>query len=583
MFLCQPTGGGKSAVRDAFASGEAGITLSIAPLLALNADQASKLNSRKVTSGTVVIHYDQYKRADDIAAIEDSIIRNASSLSVVIFCSPQMLTDRAASIVFIDRLLHSNLLRLVCVDEAHLFCEFGLYFRKEFLALKPVLFSKLLLGQPSNQSYGNHTICPVLVMTASATKSLLHQFESITGLRFDPPDIFWPDALGMQCRRQTIRFQPHAQPIRLFKPMIDALTINHQKFIYYSNRCVNVERARDGITAYLDAHNLSGDIVAIVGPYSKEQKFHRTELFLNPASLPASSLQDFNPVGCSVTRSLGAAGWDSDSIHLVFSSDMPTNILCVLQEKGRAGRRPGADGSEDSYWVCFDLDDYLYLVTRAYKGQSGTGIDMNDFTSLRITLVEYTNQQLDEFLEVLEFFVLPHDCQHCILERRLSNPFTDPTSFTLTPCGIRCQYCLDGGAVHASFKPMVRSGVEAVLFDLFFGENRLLEPTFDGDEILITAICNYPDCQKLVFASNANAKPSKAVVKRLLMLLLAVKMIRIRHIVQCLPDDTSDDQANATKQIHKLVAWIPLSPPPDRSPLFTDNAMWDRLPTTNPL
>ena len=583
MFLCQPTGGGKSAVRDAFASGEPGITLSIAPLLALNSDQAYKLKSRKVSSGTVVVHYDQYKHADNIADIEDRIIHNASSVSVVIFCSPQMLTDRPASIVFIDRLLSLNLLRLVCVDEAHLFCEFGLYFRKEFLALKSVLFSKLLLGQPSNHADGNETICPVLVMTASATKSLLHQFESITGLHFDAADIFWPDALGMQCRRQTIHFQPHAQPIRLFKPMLDALTINHQKFIYYSNRCVNVERARDGITAYLDAHNLSGDIVTIVGPYSKEQKFHRTELFLNPASLPASSLHNFKPVGCSVTRSLGAAGWDSDSIHLVFSSDMPTNILCILQEKGRAGRRPGADGSEDFYWVCFDLDDYFYLVTRAYKGQSGAGIDIHDFASLRITLIEYTNQQLDEFLEVLEFFVLPRDCQHCILERRLSNPFTDPSSLTLTPCQTHCQYCLDGGAVHASFKPMVRSGVEAVLLDLFFGENRLLEPTLDGDETLITAICNYPDCQKIMFASNATAKPTKAVVKRLLMLLLAVRMIRICHTVQCIPDDTSEDQANATKQISKLVAWIPLSPPPDCSPLFTDDSMWDCLPTTQPL
>jgi hypothetical protein len=209
---------------------------------------------------------------------------------------------------------------------------------------------------------------------------------------------------------------------------------------------------------------------------------------------------------------------------------------------------------------------------------------MNDFTGLTITLDEYTMQQLDEFLEVLELFVLPRDCQHCILERRLSNPFTDPTSFALAACGTRCQFCINGGAVHAAFKPMVQSGVEDVLFDLFFGENRLLEPTLDGDETLITAICNFPDCQKIVFASNANAKPTKAVVKSLLMLLLAVKMIRIRHVVQCIPvDPSADDQERSIKQIHKLVAWIPLSPPPDRKPLFTDNAMWDRLSTTNAL
>jgi hypothetical protein len=87
------------------------------------------------------------------------------------------------------------------------------------------------------------------------------------------------------------------------------------------------------------------------------------------------------------------AGWDSDLIHLIFSSNMVTSLLSVLQEKGRAGRRVGADGSDDTYFVGFDLEDYLYLVKRACAGEASTDIDLADFESLDTTLPEYTKLQ----------------------------------------------------------------------------------------------------------------------------------------------------------------------------------------------
>jgi superfamily II DNA helicase RecQ len=61
-FLCQPTGGGKSLVRDAFAAGRGGISWCIGPLLALGADQESKINKRSISNDgrTFAIHLDAY-------------------------------------------------------------------------------------------------------------------------------------------------------------------------------------------------------------------------------------------------------------------------------------------------------------------------------------------------------------------------------------------------------------------------------------------------------------------------------------------------------------------------------------------
>jgi hypothetical protein len=177
---------------------------------------------------------------------------------------------------------------------------------------------------------------------------------------------------------------------------------------------------------------------------------------LNPQSL-SGSIGDFKAVGCATTRALGAAGWDSDSIHLVFSSDMPTSLLSVLQEKGRAGRCADADGSQDVYHVCFDIDHYLYLVRRVCAGFSTSNdVDLSKFSSLSTTIDEYIALQLQDFQEVLEFFLMPGECQNSILRRKLSNPFVlaplppsdVPGVVSLIPCCVtNCQFCLDGSNV----------------------------------------------------------------------------------------------------------------------------------------
>ena len=62
VFLCQPTGGRKSRVRDTFGATQGGVTWCFTPLLSLSADQKTKLNltTAKNDDATIAIHLDEY-------------------------------------------------------------------------------------------------------------------------------------------------------------------------------------------------------------------------------------------------------------------------------------------------------------------------------------------------------------------------------------------------------------------------------------------------------------------------------------------------------------------------------------------
>jgi hypothetical protein len=62
VFLRQPTGGGKSLVRDTFAATQGGITWRITPLLSLSADQKAKINIKasRNDDSILAIHLDEF-------------------------------------------------------------------------------------------------------------------------------------------------------------------------------------------------------------------------------------------------------------------------------------------------------------------------------------------------------------------------------------------------------------------------------------------------------------------------------------------------------------------------------------------
>jgi superfamily II DNA helicase RecQ len=157
VLLCHPTGGGKSLVRDTFAVAYGGITWCISPLLSLAADQVTKLQQQAALSSIVAIHLE--KHTQDASKLRQlclqlASIPNSSSSTIIVFSSPQFLVDNllVRNLFCTLSLNHDdskkNGLTLLAIDEVHLFAQFGLYFRDEFLQLRasPCVWQALRWG-----------------------------------------------------------------------------------------------------------------------------------------------------------------------------------------------------------------------------------------------------------------------------------------------------------------------------------------------------------------------------------------------------------------------------------------------------
>jgi superfamily II DNA helicase RecQ len=179
LLLVRPTGGGKSMVRDVFSVLNAGVSLTITPLLSLGADQEEKVNSKSNTmyGAIAAIHLDEIRAKHEQESIINDILSQSTLTNTTTFrfSSPQAITKQGSLWMgLLEALIAKNRLSMVCVDEVHLFVYFGLTFRKEFKQLKS-LFNRLKVcnKKQSIDSSKKSEICqtkiPILFMTATCS------------------------------------------------------------------------------------------------------------------------------------------------------------------------------------------------------------------------------------------------------------------------------------------------------------------------------------------------------------------------------------------------------------------------------
>jgi hypothetical protein len=197
-LLVRPTGGGKSLVRDAVATVLGGVSLTIVPLLSLASAQCRKLNDIACQEHCPVLAYnlDELKTPQAQRRIVQRILSSEATTNkrILLFSSPQSIVKSDIFKTMLQSLLLRKLLRLIAVDEMHLFVHFGLSFRKEFRDLDEHLFALVRTSMP------NRTTVPILFMTATCSKRIQADMESMTQLKIPSSTIFWPNATGMKHR-----------------------------------------------------------------------------------------------------------------------------------------------------------------------------------------------------------------------------------------------------------------------------------------------------------------------------------------------------------------------------------------------
>jgi hypothetical protein len=205
-------------------------------------------------------------------------------------------------------------------------------------------------------------------------------------------------------------------------------------------------------------------------------------------------------------------------------AEFPPTLVDVLQEKGRAGRRPTASPATDWYLVCLSLETYVYLLHRMADPSTA---DYN---------ASYKRVLAADLQQTLEMLVLPNRCLQLILKDVATNPFASMNDTRLS-CGVGYSFCL--GDYPRIFPRICRLGVERVLLGIFVGHYPIQGRPTVGDA-LVTAIQKFPEVQSIIFGMDRSRKsPEPQLIKKLILMLLAARILDT-YIETTEPASTTD-------------------------------------------
>ena len=183
-------------------------------------------------------------------------------------------------------LINRQLLKLVYIDEIHLFVMFGITFRKEFTALRHTLFCHLLSNINPRYTYASG-LCsdlkvPMLLMTATFNSTMLNILQRMIGIRVLPCNYLWIGRAMMARRHIRINISMNFFAMKIVKQVIQTTLFGNlnKKVIVYTNTTASLELLRSETESWMDfSDEIMGDALVIQGDLQPEVKFVSAEQF----------------------------------------------------------------------------------------------------------------------------------------------------------------------------------------------------------------------------------------------------------------------------------------------------------------
>ena len=451
------TGGGKSLILQLASIMVAGNVLVIIPLLALTANQIEKIKHAMQQYGRVdVTHLDETE--EDI--VSSSVIPRMLSLQSnttttnFLLCSPQYVADNSS---FREALLECHrrhTLRLVAIDEIHLYTMHGRSFRDCIRHLNDCFFSIVFRQGVWHPLF--------LAMTATMTLSLIQSFSTLTSVDWSlPTRQLWSSAFEFRQRYIYMGLQVTGDIGQVSYPMLlSHLAANPSSyaaiFVNFKSECV---KWAEVLEEQLAEKAMTIDVLQINGDMDKDEKFAYIRLFTGDLKM-----KDYF---CRILLATAAAntGIDQEFLDFVIRVGLPRCLTTLLQERGRNARRMGMVGRYIvfSSWILFLKLLLTILIPRNNNNDAEPteAVSVNTFITSRspdkrqsttanrdrcpLTATQKYNNIVSAFndlIKVLSIYFLPGlGCVHCRVEWYMARGVLEPYPEVMLPCNSQCYVC----------------------------------------------------------------------------------------------------------------------------------------------
>ena len=529
VLLVQPTGTGKSTVPLTCSVIDCGVSIVIENTLALGIDQVVKARDLCMSSSKLRVecyHLDSITTEEHQDIISSLIVANCISkrdTCFVLYSSPEMLLKKCW-VNFIDECVKNNILSLFCIDEIHLFVEFGLGFRHEFQSLRSRVFEMIKL--PNNLPK-----VPIILMTATFNHEYLKCLEEMIGFKIENKDIFWASVSQFQKRHININFNYSVQQFSLVKSQLVShlKEMTSHKAIIITNTAKKAIVIQQKVDQWLDIENIiKGDTVLVIGEQQTELKLAYTSEFTN-CQYNETECNDENILKPRIlvgTTGCIGAGLDCNDVHYIVRMGIPNSIISFIQEMGRCGRNlhttSNSDSSNDSFDILFNIRDYIYLYERCFKIEATREDDSCVSDNAANINMEFLQMQIQHLNKVCSLMFLDYGCWHFYIEKQSSFFNTTHQDEHHNSCYNKCPYCRDDMRMY--IKTMSRLGVCCFLVDTMTNTNKQYSAIELGE-----LLYKYPNAgTKIYNRKHAKQPEKKAHCFMTILQLILVDIIRLK-------------------------------------------------------
>ena len=508
VLMVQPTGSGKSTVPLTCAVVTGGVTFIIENTLALGSDQASKVPSLVTSSIKEIKSYqlDTFKSPVELQSLCDGILSHLSSnkmTSFICYTSPETLLNDI-TVQFVQKLVTNKQLNLFCIDEIHLFLEFGISFRQIFQTLKSKIVSMFY-------NKDNTMKLPILLMTATFDLNMFSIIQRMLGLSLYSTNVFWGEASCFKKRHISIKMKYSTQ---IFKHCTDSISSHcgnrdDNKAIIITSTASRASDIQQKLDSWLDStSNIKGDSVLVIGDLETETKFAYTTEFTN-TYYGANGNNYRNDKLCPRfllgTPGCIGAGLDCAYVDLVCRVGLPSSLIHFIQEMGRCGR--SSNSENNTFSIVFHLNDYVYLIERMFltdKDNTGNNTTTSNHHNLMTKEKErqYYTENLNRMCRML---FCDCGCWHVCLELVSANPFSnDQLYHQLSPCMNSCPHCDQTRLQYV--KKVSKRGLQCFLASTLMSTH---DKTYTAP-MLAKALLDYPNVGRLIYGRKTAIKAEKS-------------------------------------------------------------------------